>query len=156
VRPEHIAALLRPFAQPKVLNSPLFKVRCTGRNIANPNAVKVVTAADGRALYSPAPPSPSTATQPGPVPAWYWKHIGLYGSYQVPLNRFPPRAAEPRWNAPTPHSCVPGERPVELVEPTKDNDTIGVDTEPICAGSKPSSSVSSHYSSRNALNKSQF
>src|ERR1700733_3450018 len=46
LRPEHIAALLRPFAQPHVDVTTL-KVPCTPENIANPNAVKVVTAADG-------------------------------------------------------------------------------------------------------------
>jgi 3-deoxy-manno-octulosonate cytidylyltransferase (CMP-KDO synthetase) len=54
LRPEHIAALLRPFAHP--LPNPAaaiatLRVPCTPENIANPNAVKVVTAADGRALY---------------------------------------------------------------------------------------------------------
>ena len=54
LRPEHIAALLRPFASP--LPNPAaaittLRVPCTPENIANPNAVKVVTAADGRALY---------------------------------------------------------------------------------------------------------
>ena len=50
LKPEHLTALLRPFAQPQVEVSTL-KVLCTPENIANPNAVKVVTAADGRALY---------------------------------------------------------------------------------------------------------
>src|ERR1019366_3989438 len=54
LRPEHIAALLRPFAHP--LPNPAaaiatLRVPCTPENISNPNAVKVVTAADGRALY---------------------------------------------------------------------------------------------------------
>src|ERR1700738_4003542 len=50
LKPEHLTALLRPFTQPHVEVSTL-KVLCTSENIANPNAVKVVTAADGRALY---------------------------------------------------------------------------------------------------------
>jgi 3-deoxy-manno-octulosonate cytidylyltransferase (CMP-KDO synthetase) len=50
LRPEHIAALLRPFAHPDAAITTL-RVPCTPENIANPNAVKVVTAADGRALY---------------------------------------------------------------------------------------------------------
>ena len=48
--PEHITAILTPFAAPSVEVTTL-KVRCTPENVANPNAVKVVTAADGRALY---------------------------------------------------------------------------------------------------------
>ena len=50
LRPGHISALLRPFAQPDVDVTTL-KVLCTPENVVNPNAVKVVTAADGRALY---------------------------------------------------------------------------------------------------------
>ena len=50
LRPEHITALLATFSRPHVEVSTL-KVRCIPENIPNPNAVKVVTATDGRALY---------------------------------------------------------------------------------------------------------
>src|SRR6185437_4399886 len=40
LRPEHIAAILKPFHHPHVEVSTL-KVRCTPENIQNPNAVKV-------------------------------------------------------------------------------------------------------------------
>ncbi len=50
LRPGHITALLKPFARPHVDVTTL-KVLCTPENINNPNAVKVVTATDGRALY---------------------------------------------------------------------------------------------------------
>ena len=62
------------------------KVRCTADNITNPNAVKVVAAADGRALYF------SRATIPydrdGTSPP-YWKHIGLYAYRKAALSLFP-------------------------------------------------------------------
>jgi len=125
LRPEHIAALLRPFAQAHVDVSTL-KVRCTAENVANPNAVKVVTAADGRALYF------SRATIPydrdGTSPP-YWKHIGLYAYRKAALNLFPTLP---------PSLLERTERLEQLrflengftihVEPT-DYDTIGVDTE---------------------------
>jgi 3-deoxy-manno-octulosonate cytidylyltransferase (CMP-KDO synthetase) len=125
LRPEHIAALLRPFEQANVDVTTL-KVRCTPENIANPNAVKVVTAADGRALYF------SRATIPydrdGSSPP-YWKHLGLYAYRKAALNRFPTLPAR---------SLELTERLEQLrflenglnvyVEPT-DCDTIGVDTE---------------------------
>jgi len=125
LRPDHIAALLRPFAHSQVDVSTL-KVRCTPENIANPNAVKVVTAADGRALYF------SRATIPfdrdGASPT-YWKHIGLYAYRKAALDRFPTL---------TPSQLERTERLEQLrflengfhiyVEPT-DHDTIGVDTE---------------------------
>src|SRR5271163_331295 len=91
--PEHITSLLRPFAQSQVEVSTL-KVLCTPENINNPNAVKVVTAADGRALYF------SRATIPydrdGASPQ-YWKHLGLYAYRKTALQRFtalPPSALE--------------------------------------------------------------
>jgi len=85
LRPEHIAALLKPFARADVDVTTL-KVRCAPENIGNPNAVKVVTAADGRALYF------SRATIPydrDGVSPEYWKHIGLYAYRKSALERFP-------------------------------------------------------------------
>jgi 3-deoxy-manno-octulosonate cytidylyltransferase (CMP-KDO synthetase) len=145
LKPEHLTALLRPFAQPQVEVSTL-KVLCTPENIANPNAVKVVTAADGRALYF------SRATIPfdrdgqaregqardaqardlqarNTAPPQYWKHIGLYAYRKAALQRFPTLP---------PSTLEQTERLEQLrflenginihVEPTT-FDTIGVDTE---------------------------
>ena len=50
LKPQHLTALLRPFALAHAQVSTL-KVLCSPENITNPNAVKVVTATDGRALY---------------------------------------------------------------------------------------------------------
>jgi 3-deoxy-manno-octulosonate cytidylyltransferase (CMP-KDO synthetase) len=125
LKPQHLTALLRPFTQQHVEVSTL-KVLCTPENVTNPNAVKVVTAADGRALYF------SRATIPydrdGANPQ-YWKHIGLYAYRKATLERFPTLA---------PSFLEQTERLEQLrflengisihVEPT-DFDTIGVDTE---------------------------
>ena len=128
LKPEHLTALLRPFSEPNVEVTTL-KVLCTPENINNPNAVKVVTAADGRALYF------SRATIPynrdpehNPTPQ-YWKHIGLYAYRKATLHRFP---------ALPPSTLEQTERLEQLrflennipihVEPT-DHDTVGVDTE---------------------------
>ena len=125
LRPEHIAALLRPFAHAHVDVSTL-KVRCTAENIANPNAVKVVTAADGRALYF------SRATIPydrdGTSPP-YWKHIGLYAYRKAALNLFPTLPASGLERTERLEELRFLENGLHLyVEPT-DYDTIGVDTE---------------------------
>jgi 3-deoxy-manno-octulosonate cytidylyltransferase (CMP-KDO synthetase) len=125
LRPEHVAALLRPFAHAHVDVSTL-KVRCTAENIANPNAVKVVTAADGRALYF------SRATIPydrdGTCPA-YWKHIGLYAYRKAALNLFPTLPASGLERAERLEQLRFLENGLQVyVEPT-DYDTIGVDTE---------------------------
>src|SRR6266702_72861 len=125
LRPEHISALLRPFAQPEVDVTTL-KVLCTTENIANPNAVKVVTASDGRALYF------SRATIPydrdGASPQ-YWKHIGLYAYRKAALNRFPTLPISLLERTERLEQLRYLENGLQLyVEPT-DYDTIGVDTE---------------------------
>jgi 3-deoxy-manno-octulosonate cytidylyltransferase (CMP-KDO synthetase) len=127
LRPEHIAALLRPFAQPQVELSTL-KVRCTAENIANPNAVKVVTAADGRALYFSRAAIPFHRDATGPVPQ-YWKHIGLYAYRKSALNRFPTLPASALERAERLEQLRFLENGLLIfVEPTE-HDTIGVDTE---------------------------
>jgi 3-deoxy-manno-octulosonate cytidylyltransferase (CMP-KDO synthetase) len=125
LRPEHIGALLRPFAHNHVDVTTL-KVRCTPENIANPNAVKVVTAADGRALYF------SRATIPydrdGASPP-YWKHIGLYAYRKAALNRFPTLPASLLERTEHLEQLRFLENGLHLyVEPTE-YDTVGVDTE---------------------------
>ncbi|HTC74685.1 MAG TPA: 3-deoxy-manno-octulosonate cytidylyltransferase [Edaphobacter sp.] len=125
LKPEHLTALLRPFAQSQVEVSTL-KVLCTHENIANPNAVKVVTAADGRALYFSRATIPYDRDNTSPQ---YWKHIGLYAYRKATLQRFPTLP---------PSILEQTERLEQLrflenginiyVEPT-DFDTIGVDTE---------------------------
>ena len=125
LKPEHLTALLWPFSKPHVEVSTL-KVLCKPEDIDNPNAVKVVTAINGRALYF------SRATIPynrDGSPARYWKHIGLYAYRKSALQRFPT----------LPHSTLEHTEKLEqlrflennitlYVEPT-DYDTIGVDTE---------------------------
>ena len=134
LRQDHIAALLAPFARPDVDVTTL-KVACTPDNVANPNAVKVVTAADGRALYFSRATIPYDrdaalgAVAPGRAPVPYWKHIGLYAFRRLALERFP---------ALPPSDLEQAERLEQLrllenglhihVEPTP-FDTVGVDTE---------------------------
>ncbi|WP_255460842.1 3-deoxy-manno-octulosonate cytidylyltransferase [Edaphobacter albus] len=125
LKPEHITALLHPFAKPHVEVSTL-KVLCTPENIHNPNAVKVVTAADGRALYF------SRSTIPynrDGNPAQYWKHIGLYAYRKAALQRFPTLASSTLEHTERLEQLRFLENGVSLyVEPTP-FDTIGVDTE---------------------------
>ena len=75
VRPEHIDALLRPFAMGPRVEVTTVKVPCSPENIANPNAVKVVTGADGQALYFSRSSIPFDRDGAG-TPCW--KHLGLY------------------------------------------------------------------------------
>ncbi len=143
LRPEHIAALLRPFAHPHVDVTTL-KVPCTPENIANPNAVKVVTAADGRALYFSRATIPyrrdaalnptTTGGAPGLASeTWvqpeHWKHIGLYAYRRAALNRFPTLPTSQLERTERLEQLRFLENGLSIyVEPT-DFDTIGVDTE---------------------------
>jgi 3-deoxy-manno-octulosonate cytidylyltransferase (CMP-KDO synthetase) len=127
LRPDHIAALLRPFALAHVDVTTL-KVPCTPENITNPNAVKVVTAADGRALYFSRATIPYHRDPADPAPT-YWKHIGLYAYRKAALNLFPTLPASDLERTERLEQLRYLENGVPLyVEPT-DFDTVGVDTE---------------------------
>jgi 3-deoxy-manno-octulosonate cytidylyltransferase (CMP-KDO synthetase) len=83
IRREHIDALLRPFAssaaQVTTLSTP-----CSLKEIDDPNAVKVVTANDGRALYfsrAAIPYNRGIAMPPR-------KHLGIYAYRKAALQRF--------------------------------------------------------------------
>jgi 3-deoxy-manno-octulosonate cytidylyltransferase (CMP-KDO synthetase) len=84
VRPEQIATLLEVMKD-LVVQVGTVKTPCPPEEILNPNAVKVVTAADGRALYF------SRATIPfdrdGSQPR-YFKHLGLYAYRKSALDFF--------------------------------------------------------------------
>jgi 3-deoxy-manno-octulosonate cytidylyltransferase (CMP-KDO synthetase) len=127
LRPDHIATLLRPFALAHVDVTTL-KVPCTPENITNPNAVKVVTAADGRALYFSRATIPYHRDPADPAPT-YWKHIGLYAYRKAALNLFPTLPASDLERTERLEQLRYLENGVPLyVEPT-DFDTVGVDTE---------------------------
>jgi 3-deoxy-manno-octulosonate cytidylyltransferase (CMP-KDO synthetase) len=83
-RPEHIATLLDVMRDSKVQVGTL-KTPASVADINNPNAVKVVVDADGRALYF------SRATIPhdrdGMSPRYY-KHLGFYAYRKTALDRF--------------------------------------------------------------------
>jgi len=132
LRPDHIAALLRPFTHPHVDVTTL-KVLCTPENITNPNAVKVVTATDGRALYfsrATIPYDRDAALNPSLTGiAQYWKHIGLYAFRKSALNLFPTLPSSTLERTERLEQLRYLENGLHLyVEPTE-FDTIGIDTE---------------------------
>jgi 3-deoxy-manno-octulosonate cytidylyltransferase (CMP-KDO synthetase) len=125
-RPEHMAALLAIMSLPNVEVGTL-KTLCKAEDVGNPNAVKVVTALDGRALYFSRAPIPYDRDQTGHVR--HFKHLGFYAYKPIALERF----------------CSLPESPLERTERLEqlrflDNgipiyvaetpfDTVGVDTE---------------------------
>jgi 3-deoxy-manno-octulosonate cytidylyltransferase (CMP-KDO synthetase) len=83
VRPEQIATLLNVMKDPRTPVGTV-KTACPPEEICNPNAVKVVTASDGRALYFSRATIPFDRDATAPR---YFKHLGLY-AYRKPALDF--------------------------------------------------------------------
>lgn len=83
-RPEHIASLLSVMRDESAPVATL-KTRAAAIDIANPNAVKVVTDSSGRALYFSRATIPYDRDQAHPP---YFKHLGFYAYRKAALNRF--------------------------------------------------------------------
>jgi 3-deoxy-manno-octulosonate cytidylyltransferase (CMP-KDO synthetase) len=84
-RPEHLGALLQPMQDPKVMVSTI-KTPCPPQDVDNPNAVKVVTDLNGRALYFSRSTIPFDRDKTGIVT--YFKHLGFYAYRKAALDRF--------------------------------------------------------------------
>ena len=84
-RPEHITALLAPMQNPDVLVSTV-KTACSAADVNNPNAVKVVTDLDARALYFSRSTVPFDRDKTGTVQRF--KHLGFYGYRREALEKF--------------------------------------------------------------------
>jgi len=83
-RPEHIASLLDVMENPSVEVGTL-KTPAPDVDIPNPNAVKVVTGMNGRALYFSRAAIPFDRDQIRPQ---YFKHLGLYAYRKEALDQF--------------------------------------------------------------------
>jgi 3-deoxy-manno-octulosonate cytidylyltransferase (CMP-KDO synthetase) len=130
LRREHFEALLRPFTRPGLAGKvkvTTVMTPCTPDNIANPNAVKVVVACDGHALYFSRTTIPWDRDASGDVA--YWKHLGLYAYRKSALDGFPTLPASRLEAAERLEQLRFLENGIDLyVEPVP-YDTIGVDTE---------------------------
>ena len=84
-RPEHLDALLGPMQDSKVMVSTI-KTPCPPQDVDNPNAVKVATGLDGRALYFSRSTIPFDRDRTGNVR--YFKHLGFYAYRRAALERF--------------------------------------------------------------------
>jgi len=84
-RPEHLDALLKPMLRPEVMVSTI-KTPCPPQDIDNPNAVKVVTDKNGRALYFSRSTIPYNRDKIGGIE--YFKHLGFYAYRRAALDRF--------------------------------------------------------------------
>jgi len=87
--PEFFPPLLELFERPEVQVATL-AVRCPAEEIDNPNAVKVVTALDGKALYFSRATIPFDRDRVGNDEGYarYQKHLGIYAYRKAALVRF--------------------------------------------------------------------
>lgn len=124
--PEHFAPMLGLFARAEVTVATV-SVPCPVGDIANPNAVKVVTAADGRALYF------SRSTIPfdrdGVGYGGYRKHLGLYAYRKAALEQFAALKPSPLEQTERLEQLRMLENGMAIYVGEAEGDTIGVDTE---------------------------
>lgn len=118
--------LLALFERPEVEVATL-AVRCPSHEIDNPNAVKVVTALDGRALYFSRATIPFDRDEEGF--AGYRKHLGIYAYRKAALERF--AALPPSWieQVERLEQLRLLENGIDVYVAAAPCDTIGVDTE---------------------------
>lgn len=124
--PEHFPPLLELFARPEVEVGTL-AVRCPAHDVNNPNAVKVVTAADDRALYFSRATIPFDRDAAGF--AGYRKHLGIYAYRRAALERF--AALPPSWMEQVERleQLRLLDNGIDIYVAPAPGDTIGVDTE---------------------------
>lgn len=125
-RPEHLTALLG-LMQNAAAQVGTLKTPCGREDVGNPNAVKVVTGQNGRALYFSRSTIPFDRDSRGDIA--YFKHLGFYAYRKAALDRFC------RW----PESSLERSERLEQLRFLENGtdiyvaetpyDTIGVDTE---------------------------
>jgi 3-deoxy-manno-octulosonate cytidylyltransferase (CMP-KDO synthetase) len=124
-RPEHLASLLAVMEEPAALVGTL-KTLCPEVDIANPNAVKVVTDSNRRALYF------SRATIPydrdGSHPP-YFKHLGFYAYRKSALDRFVAMSESPLERSERLEQLRFLENGIPIYVGETPYDTVGVDTD---------------------------
>ncbi|MGD0478675.1 MAG: 3-deoxy-manno-octulosonate cytidylyltransferase [Terracidiphilus sp.] len=118
--------LLNLFARPEVEVSTL-SVRCPAEEFANPNAVKVVTTLDGRALYFSRATIPFDRDQVGFT--GYRKHLGIYAYRKAALERFAALPPSPLEKLERLEQLRLLENGIAIYVADAPRDTIGVDTE---------------------------
>jgi 3-deoxy-manno-octulosonate cytidylyltransferase (CMP-KDO synthetase) len=118
--------LLGLFERPEVEVSTL-AVRCPPEESTNPNAVKVVTALDGRALYFSRATIPFDRGATGF--AGYRKHLGIYAYRKAALERFAALPPSPLERLERLEQLRLLENGIALYVAAAPRDTIGVDTE---------------------------
>jgi 3-deoxy-manno-octulosonate cytidylyltransferase (CMP-KDO synthetase) len=118
--------LLALFERPEV-GAATLAVSCPPEEIDDPNAVKVVTALDGRALYFSRATIPFDRERAGFD--GYRKHLGIYAYRKAALERFAALPPSPLERAERLEQLRLLENGIALYVAEAPGDTIGVDTE---------------------------
>ena len=124
--PQFFPPLLQLFERPEVEVSTL-AVRCPPHEFADPNAVKVVTALDGRALYFSRATIPFDRDQTGF--SGYRKHLGICAYRKAALERFAALKPSPLEHIERLEQLRLLENGITLYVAEAPADTIGVDSE---------------------------
>jgi 3-deoxy-manno-octulosonate cytidylyltransferase (CMP-KDO synthetase) len=126
LRPEFFPPLLALFERAEV-DAATLAVPCAAGEAADPNAVKVVTALDGRALYFSRAAIPFDRDKAGF--AGYRKHLGIYAYRKAALERFASLEPSPLERTERLEQLRLLENGIALYVAEAPGDTIGVDTE---------------------------
>jgi 3-deoxy-manno-octulosonate cytidylyltransferase (CMP-KDO synthetase) len=124
--PDHVNALVELMKNPRI-DVGTIKTPCPPQDVNNPNAVKVVTDAQGRALYFSRSSVPYDRDKTGDVR--YFKHLGFYAYRKAALESFItlPESQLERSERLEQLRFLDNGIPIHVAE-TK-FDTVGVDTE---------------------------
>lgn len=124
--PGHFAPMLAYFSRSEVQVSTV-AVHCPAEDVGNPNAVKVVTAEDGRALYFSRSTIPYDRDRVGF--SGYKKHLGLYAYRRTALERFAALAPSLLERTERLEQLRMLENGISIYVGMAEGDSIGVDTE---------------------------
>ncbi len=127
ITPGHIERLVAPFLSHPDTRVTTLKIRATPEEIDDPNAVKVVCDAEGRALYFSRHAIPYD--RDGRGDAAYFKHMGLYAYTAAALDAFHSLAPSPLERAERLEQLRFLEHGIPVIVVETDEPTIGVDTE---------------------------
>jgi 3-deoxy-manno-octulosonate cytidylyltransferase (CMP-KDO synthetase) len=126
VTPGHLDRLLEPFLDAPDTQVTTLRIRAAPAEVDNPNVVKVVCAADGRALYFSRHAVPYDRDGRG---AARFKHVGLYAYRRAALDAFHRRPPSPLEIAESLEQLRLLEHGIPIVVAETDEPTIAVETE---------------------------
>jgi 3-deoxy-manno-octulosonate cytidylyltransferase (CMP-KDO synthetase) len=127
VTPGHIEKLVTPFIEEREVQVTTLRIRATAAEAASPNVTKVVTNAQGDALYFSRLPIPYDRDGRGDITRW--KHLGLYAYRRGVLEIFHALPASPLEATERLEQLRLLEHgiPIRVIE--TEEATVGVDTE---------------------------